>query len=120
MACDPNLGWSPARYFCHNDPVHNIGLVTTMITEISAVNFRQNLALVDGLRFEVVPFDHEDTRRAGEIRAVLAASGTPIGGYDLLMAGQAGARDLILVSRNLREFTRVGRLNAENWEETPV
>ena len=41
----------------------------------------RNLAIVDGLRFEVVPFDQDDARRAGEIRAVLAAQGTPIGGY---------------------------------------
>lgn len=80
----------------------------------------RNLTLVDGLRFEVVPFDQEDARRAGEIRAVLAASGTPIGGYDLLIAGQASARDLILVSRNLREFTRVEHLRVENWEDESV
>ncbi len=80
----------------------------------------RNLAFIDGLRFEVIPFDQEDARRAGEIRAVLAASGTPIGGYDLLIAGQASARDFILVSRNLREFTRVGQLRVENWEAESV
>jgi tRNA(fMet)-specific endonuclease VapC len=80
----------------------------------------KNLAIVEGLRLEVVPFDQEDARRAGEIRAVLAASGTPIGGYDLLIAGQASARDFILVSRNLREFTRVGQLRVENREAESV
>lgn len=79
-----------------------------------------NLATVDGLRFEVIPFDQEDARRAGEIRAVLAASGTPIGGYDLLIAGQASARDFILVSRNLREFSRVEHLQVENWQDATV
>lgn len=76
----------------------------------------RNLAIVDGLRFEVVPFDQDDARRAGEIRAVLAAQGTPIGGYDVLIAGQASARGLTLVPRKLRVFTRVDRLQVENWE----
>ncbi|MBW4048105.1 MAG: type II toxin-antitoxin system VapC family toxin [Proteobacteria bacterium] len=99
-----------------------IGVSVIVMHELYCGAFRSqrvegNLAIVDGLRFEVVPFDLEDARRAGEIRAVLAASGTPIGGYDLLIAGQASARDFILVSRNLREFTRVGHLRVENWED---
>lgn len=76
----------------------------------------RNLALVDGLRFEVVAFDREDARHAGEIRAVLTGQGMPIGGYDVLIAGQARARTLTLVTRNLREFRRVEGLNVENWE----
>lgn len=77
----------------------------------------RNLDLVDALQFEVVPFDKEDARQAGEIRATLAALGTPIGPYDVLIAGQACARGLALVSRYLREFLRVGGLCVENWEE---
>ena len=75
-----------------------------------------NLAIVAGLQFEVVPFDHEDARHAGEIRAALGAAGTPIGPYDVLIAGQARSRGLVLVSRNLREFQRVAGLSVENWE----
>lgn len=76
----------------------------------------RNLAIVDALRFEIVPFDHEDARHAGEIRAALSAQGTPIGGYDVLIAGQARARKLTLVTRNQREFQRVAGLQVENWE----
>ena len=76
----------------------------------------QNLAVVNALPFEVIPFDHEDAWHAGEIRAVLAAQGTPIGGYDVLIAGQARARMLTLVTRNQREFQRVEGLQLENWE----
>ncbi len=75
-----------------------------------------NRSLVDSLQFEVVPFDKEDACQAGEIRAALAASGTPIGPYDVQIAGQARARGLVLVSRNLREFQRVDGLSVENWE----
>ena len=76
-----------------------------------------NLAIVDALRFSVLAFDREDSRHAGEIRAALAAQGTPIGGYDVLIAGQARARQLILVTRNIKEFSRVDGLRTENWQD---
>ena len=76
----------------------------------------RNVAIVGALRFEVLPFDQEDARDAGEIRAILASQGTPIGGYDILIAGQARARGLTLVTRNMREFQRVRGLATENWE----
>src|ERR1700680_1079212 len=52
-------------------------------------------------------FDGEDARLAGEIRAELARRGTPIGPYDVLIAGQALARRLTLVTANTKEFSRV-------------
>ena len=76
----------------------------------------QNLASFDALKFEIVEFDKEDARQAAEIRAMLAAAGTPIGPYDVLIAGQARARDLTLITRNMGEFSRVSGLRAENWE----
>jgi tRNA(fMet)-specific endonuclease VapC len=74
-----------------------------------------NLARIEALQFEVVPFDAEDAQHAGEIRAQLAAVGTPIGPYDVLIAGQARARNLILVTHNVREFARVVQLTVEDW-----
>ncbi len=76
----------------------------------------RNVALVDALQFPVLEFDKEDARLAGEIRATLAARGTPIGPYDVLIAGQAVARNLILVTRNVGEFQRVPELRIEDWE----
>jgi tRNA(fMet)-specific endonuclease VapC len=75
-----------------------------------------NLARVDALQFEVLEFDREDARQAGELRAKLAAAGTPIGPYDVLIAGQALARRLTLVTHNTREFQRVPGLSIEDWE----
>src|SRR4051794_16560164 len=75
----------------------------------------QNLALIDALQFAVLEFDREDARRAGEIRALLVNKGTPIGSYDVLIAGQALARSMILVTHNTREFTRVPGLRIEDW-----
>ena len=76
----------------------------------------QNLARVDALQFEVLAFDKEDARLAGEIRASLAKAGTPIGAYDVLIAGQAKARGLTLITHNTREFSRVHGLQIEDWE----
>lgn len=76
----------------------------------------QNLARVDGLQFVVLEFDQEDARQAGEIRAALAVAGTPIGPYDVLIAGQARARGLILVTHNTGEFSRVSSLHVEDWQ----
>jgi len=46
----------------------------------------------------------------------LSQIGTPIGPYDVLIAGQALARGLILVSAKLREFRRIDGLKVENRE----
>jgi tRNA(fMet)-specific endonuclease VapC len=76
-----------------------------------------NLAEIDALPFAVLDFDREDARRAGEIRATLASKGRSIGPYDVLIAGQASAKGLTLVTRNVREFERVEGLAVENWED---
>jgi tRNA(fMet)-specific endonuclease VapC len=80
------------------------------------VRVAENVARVEALQFEIVDFDREDARQAGEVRATLAAAGTPIGPYDVLIAGQALARALILVTHNTREFQRVPGLLVEDWE----
>jgi tRNA(fMet)-specific endonuclease VapC len=76
----------------------------------------QNMALIDALQFVVLEFDKEDARQAGQVRALLA-KGTPIGPYDVLIAGQAVARDMILVTHNTQEFERVRGLRFEDWQE---
>jgi tRNA(fMet)-specific endonuclease VapC len=75
-----------------------------------------NLARIDALQFEPVPFDWDDARLAGAIRAQLATRGTPIGAYDLLIAAQARSRDVTLITHNVSEFSRVPGLRWEDWE----
>ena len=65
----------------------------------------------------ILPFDEEDARAAGGIEAELRARGTPIGAYDILMAGQAVRRGLTLVTANVREFSRVQGLRWEDWSK---
>jgi tRNA(fMet)-specific endonuclease VapC len=62
-----------------------------------------------------LPFDDEDARQAGHVRAALELSGKPIGAYDVLIAGQALRHGLTLVTANVREFRRVKDLRWEDW-----
>ncbi|MBZ9776963.1 type II toxin-antitoxin system VapC family toxin [Mesorhizobium sp. CO1-1-8] len=75
----------------------------------------ENLARIDALQFPVLEFDREDARHAGEIRATLATLGTPIGPYDASIGGQARARNLTLMTRNVEEFERIKDLSIETW-----
>lgn len=54
----------------------------------------------------------------GAIRADLQRVGTPIGNNDLWIAAHARAANLVLVSNNQREFSRVPGLQLENWVTT--
>lgn len=63
----------------------------------------------------ILPFDETAALEGSKLRARLEAAGTPIGDYDSLIAAHALARDLVLVSNNLREFDRVEGLRTENW-----
>jgi tRNA(fMet)-specific endonuclease VapC len=63
----------------------------------------------------MLSFEDEDARVAGSIRAGLEASGKPIGAYDLLIAGQALANQLTLVTANVSEFARVKGLTWQDW-----
>ncbi|MFT8245720.1 tRNA(fMet)-specific endonuclease VapC [Roseomonas sp. BN140053] len=66
-------------------------------------------------RLEVLPFDAEAAAHAAEIRTVLEQAGQIIGAYDLLIAGHARSRGLVVVTGNLGEFTRVAGLRCEDW-----
>ena len=68
-------------------------------------------------QFQSLPFNDEAAKVCGQIRAALAAKGTPIGPYDLQIAAIALVHDLILVTDNVREFSRVDGLAWENWQE---
>jgi tRNA(fMet)-specific endonuclease VapC len=63
----------------------------------------------------LISFEEQDARVAGSIRAALQASGTTIGAYDTLIAGQALARQLTLVTANVSEFSRVKGLAWQDW-----
>ncbi len=66
-------------------------------------------------RLKVLAFDAEAAAHAAEIRTTLERRGQIIGAYDLLIAGQARSRGLVVVTGNLGEFTRVDGLRCEDW-----
>lgn len=63
----------------------------------------------------VLPFDHPAALQAAEVRRGLEKSGQPIGPYDLQIAAQALALDVVLVTGNVGEFLRVQGLRVEGW-----
>ena len=67
------------------------------------------------LPLNVIEPDPFAASEAAAMRAKLEKQGTPIGPFDLLIAGIARSRDMILVSNNLREFSRIEGLETENW-----
>lgn len=66
-------------------------------------------------RLSVLPFDGDAAAHTAEIRASLERRGGVIGPYDLMIAGQARSRGLVVVTGNLSEFGRVEGLRCEDW-----
>lgn len=64
---------------------------------------------------DILPLEAPVDEHYGDIRAYLHQKGMPIGGNDLFIAAHSRALDLILVTDNIREFSRVPGLRFENW-----
>ena len=67
-------------------------------------------------RLTVLPFDSEAAAHAAEIWGDLERRGCVIGPYDLMIAGHARSRGLVVVTGNLGEFQRVQGLRCEHWQ----
>lgn len=65
--------------------------------------------------FNIIDFDSKDAVSAGNIRGFLEKQGSPIGPYDVQIAGQAMARSITLVTHNVGEFSRVPGIKVEDW-----
>ncbi len=70
-------------------------------------NFLRPLAILE--------FTSGDAVSYAQVRSKLERAGMPIGPLDTLIAAQAVARKLVLVSNNEREFSRVAGLHIHNW-----
>jgi tRNA(fMet)-specific endonuclease VapC len=80
-------------------PEHNIRRLTDFLTA----------------PIQVLPFESEDAKEAGDIRAALGRRGTPIGAYDVLIAAQARRHNALLVTANHDGFGCVPGLRFEDW-----
>ena len=65
--------------------------------------------------YTILPFDNADAICFGNLRAALALAGTPIGAYDVKIAAQGLTKGLTVVTHNKGEFSRVPKLNIEDW-----
>jgi tRNA(fMet)-specific endonuclease VapC len=63
----------------------------------------------------ILEFTSADAAAYALVRARLERAGTPVGPLDTLIAAQAVARELTLVTNNQREFARVSGLRLDNW-----
>ena len=75
---------------------------------------RQNLA-VFLTPFSILSYDAKDAAVAGPIRAYLERQGSPVRSYDVRIAAQGLAQNLIVVTHNTREFGRIPNLRLEDW-----
>ena len=67
--------------------------------------------------FRILPFDDEDAVCYGKLKTKLKKKGEIIGPIDMLLAAQALSKDLIFVTNNADEFSRVDGLKIEDWSK---
>jgi len=109
--------------------LQNVGRAVVAVSVITVLEMRQGAersqqrelahARLDDFfgPMDALSFEASDALVAARIRAQLFRIGRPIGDFDGLIAAQALARDLIVVTNNVDEFERVPDLRIENWAE---
>ncbi|HLB32903.1 MAG TPA: type II toxin-antitoxin system VapC family toxin [Chthoniobacterales bacterium] len=77
----------------------------------------KNIAVVENFLqpLQLLPFSNEATFYYAEIRLHLHRLGQPIGPNDLIIAATARANNMVLLTRNIKEFLRVPELVCEEW-----
>jgi len=77
----------------------------------------ENLTAIEhfAARLEVLPFGPKAAVHYGQLRAELERSGTPCGPHDMQIGGHARSEGLTVVTNNIRAFSRMPGLRAENW-----
>ncbi len=105
-----------------NQEADGLCISTIVLTELlhgAAKSARplENRTEVDrfAARLSVLNFDDAAADHSAQIRASLERVGRPIGAYDLLIAGHARSRGLVVITGNLSEFQRVEGLRCDDW-----
>jgi tRNA(fMet)-specific endonuclease VapC len=68
----------------------------------------------------LLSYDAEDAKATAAVRAALSQRGTPIGPYDVMIAGTALRHGLVMVTSNGDEFKRIAGLVVEDWRSSEV
>lgn len=73
--------------------------------------------LVDAvlIRVQCLSWDEAAATHFASIAASLHKAGAPIGSMDAMIAGHASAIGAVMVTHNVRHFTRVAGLKVEDW-----
>lgn len=108
--------------------IRNISPSEIAVSTISVMEIEYGLALNPTLATKTRPissdfirsvhvleFTTDDATHVALARAILKQQGSPIGSYDILLAGVALNHNLIMVTSNTKEFTRIPGLKLENW-----
>lgn len=67
------------------------------------------------IRVQCLPWDEAAATHFASIAAGLHKAGKPIGSMDAMIAGHAMAAGAVLVTNNIRHFSRIAGINIENW-----
>ena len=100
----------------------NIGISSITLAELqygvskSAFPDKNQNALQQFLiPLEIIDFDHSAAIYYGKLRSQLEKNGAPIGPLDMLIGAHAQSLKAVLITNNLKEFTRIEGLKVENW-----
>ena len=66
-------------------------------------------------KLSIVDFDDSQSEIYGKIRVELEKEGTPLGDMDMLIAAAAISQDAVLVTHNIRHFSRIKGIKVEDW-----
>lgn len=115
------------------------GIVADRIAEVGEESICTSIVVASELRFgakkrdstrlseqlnivisaiDILPLEHPADHRYAVLHCELEKAGLPIGPNDMLIAAHSLALDLILVTANVKEFSRVSGLSVENWLES--
>ena len=108
--------------FLLKTPPNSIGIPTVVLYELEvgiakSVSPEKRISQLAALTsiVNILPFGIDEVRCAATIRANLEKDGSPIGPYDVLIAGTALSNKGILVTHNTKEFERIEGLQLEDW-----
>jgi len=109
------------KHFCQLY-IGDIGISSITLAELNygvkkSLHKKQNLEALHAFiaPLEIVDFDAHAADCYGAIRAELEKIGKPIGSLDFMIAAHAQSLNIILVTNNTKEFSRVKGLAIENW-----
>jgi tRNA(fMet)-specific endonuclease VapC len=96
----------------------SVALGELLVGAYKSAKPQRNLTLVLQLvhQFRSLTFDDLAADQYARIRATLESQGTPIGPYDMQIAGIALVHDLTVVTHNTADFQRIPNLRLEDWQ----